>query len=119
MSASRAFRPLVQAFRPTFAASSRSVVAPVRHASSGPAGPARRFVSGTLLLASGAVLLAYHYDSRSMLHDKIAMPFIRLMDPEWSHKAALTLLGNWWIRPTDKGTDGPELQAEVGYYSEK
>lgn len=61
--------------------------------------------------------MAYHYDSRSMLHDKIAMPLIRMVDPETSHKAALTLLGNWWIRPRDKKPDGPELQAEVSYVS--
>jgi hypothetical protein len=113
MSTSRVFRPLSNAVRPTLSNKAAINVSPVRHASSGPSGPARRFLSGTLLLAGGATFLAYHYDSRSMLHDKIAMPFIRLMDPEWSHKAALTLLGNWWIRPTAKGDDGPELQAEV------
>lgn len=119
MSASRAFRPLGQSLRPSFAIQNRIVIARgVRNASSGPAaGPARRFLSGTLLLASGAVFLAYHYDSRSMLHDKIAMPFIRMLDAETSHKMAITLLGNSWIRPTDKGVDGPELQAEVSWSS--
>ncbi|KAI9637500.1 putative Dihydroorotate dehydrogenase mitochondrial precursor [Dioszegia hungarica] len=115
MSASRAFRPLGQAFRPSVAAHARvGLSTTVRQAStSGPAGTARRFVKTTILLASGAAFLAYHYDSRSMLHDKIAMPFIRLLDAEDSHKLAIKMLGNWWIRPRDKGVDGPELQAEL------
>lgn len=89
----------------------------VRHASSGPKSAPRRFISGTILLASGVAFGAYYFDSRSMMHEHIAMPLMRLVDPEQGHRAAVKLLGNRWFRPTDKGVDGPELQAEVSEMS--
>lgn len=86
----------------------------IRHASSYPSAP-RRFISTTLLLGGTAALVAYYYDSRSALHEHIAMPLIRLLvDAETGHKLSVKLLsGPSWVRPRDRGVDGDELQAEV------
>lgn len=44
------------------------------------------------------------------------MPLVRLAaDPEEGHRLAIRVLGlSSWARPKDLGTDGPELEAEVG-----
>lgn len=86
----------------------------IRHASSYPSAP-RRFISTTLLLGGTAALIAYYYDSRSALHEHVAMPLIRMFaDPETGHKLSVKLLsGPSWVRPRDRGVDGKELQAEV------
>jgi dihydroorotate dehydrogenase len=75
----------------------------------------RRFVSTTILLGGTAALVAYYYDSRSALHEHIAMPLIRMVaDAETGHKMSIKLLGApSWMRPRDRGVDGEELQAEV------
>jgi dihydroorotate dehydrogenase len=88
----------------------------VRHASSYQSAP-RRFLSTTILLGGTAALIAYYYDSRSALHEHVAMPLIRLLaDAEMGHKLSIRLLaGPSWMRPRDKGVDGEELQAEVRY----
>jgi dihydroorotate dehydrogenase len=60
-------------------------------------------------------LVAYYYDSRSALHEHVAMPLIRLLaDPETGHKLSIKLLAApSWMRPRDRGVDGEELQTEV------
>jgi hypothetical protein len=75
----------------------------------------RRFISTTILLGGTAALVAYYYDSRSALHEHVAMPLIRLFaDAETGHKLSIKLLeAPAWMRPRDRGVDGDELQAEV------
>ncbi|WWD17974.1 dihydroorotate dehydrogenase (fumarate) [Kwoniella shandongensis] len=94
---------------------SRSVPA-LRYASTtSSTSPPRRYLSTTLLLGSGVLLLAYYYDSRSLLHEHVVMPLVRFaLDPEEGHKLAVRVLG-WdkWARPRDMGVDGQELQAEL------
>lgn len=60
-------------------------------------------------------MVAYYYDSRSALHEHVAMPLIRLLaDPETGHKLSIKLLAApSWMRPRDRGVDGEELQTEV------
>jgi dihydroorotate dehydrogenase len=60
-------------------------------------------------------LVAYYYDSRSALHEHVAMPLIRMVaDAETGHKLSIKLLAApSWMRPRDRGVDGEELQAEV------
>jgi dihydroorotate dehydrogenase len=72
-------------------------------------------VSTTILLGGTAALVAYYYDSRSALHEHVAMPLIRLVaDAETGHKMSIKLLSApAWMRPRDRGVDGEELQAEV------
>jgi dihydroorotate dehydrogenase len=79
----------------------------------------RRFVSTTILLGGTAALIAYYYDSRSALHEHVAMPLIRLVaDAETGHKMSIKLLSApAWMRPRDRGVDGEELQAEVSHLS--
>lgn len=89
----------------------------VRNASTQPEARStgRRFLSTTLLLGGGVALLAYYYDSRSILHEHVIMPVMRLVDPETGHKLAVKMLsGSSWFRPSDRGVDGEKLQAEVG-----
>lgn len=86
-----------------------------RLASTAPPPPRRHYLSTTLLLGGGVLFLAYYYDSKSLLHEHVAMPLMRLVaDPEEGHKLAVRVLA-WdkWARPRDMGVDGDELQAEV------
>ena len=85
-----------------------------RHASATPSYP-RRFLSTTLFLGTGVVLIAYYYDSRSIIHEHVAMPFIRFVaDPETGHRFGVRLLAlSRWARPRDMGTDGEALGTEV------
>jgi len=94
------------------------LVSPRRHASTSNSYP-RRFLSTTLFLGTGAILVAYYYDSRSILHEHVAMPLIRfLADPETGHRFAIRLLGlSRWARPRDMGVDGEELGTEVSDFS--
>ena len=85
-----------------------------RSASSSSRSPVRNVVSSSLLLVGGVALVAYYHDSRSLLHEKVAMPIVRLFDAEQGHQLAVRLLSNKWLRPRDKGQDGVELKAEVG-----
>jgi len=86
---------------------------PRRFASSGQSAP-RRFLSTTILVGGSVALVAYYYDSKSLLHEHVAMPIVRLADPETGHKLAVRLLGGpWWLRPKDRYVDGKELRAEV------
>lgn len=103
--------------RPRTGASGRTSI---RHASSYPSAP-RRFISTTLLLGGTAALVAYYYDSRSALHEHIAMPLIRMFaDAETGHKMSVKLLaGPSWVRPRDRGVDGKELEAEVSTRSSR
>ena len=88
---------------------------PLRFASTSPSFP-RRFLSTSLFLGAGVIFVAYYYDTRSIVHERVAMPFLRLVaDPEQGHRLAIRLLGlSKWARPRDMGVDGDELQAEVG-----
>ena len=74
-------------------------------------------MSTTLLLGTGAILVIYYYDSRSVMHEHIAMPLLRLVaDPESGHVVALRMLGlSRWARPRDMGMDGEELSGEVSF----
>ena len=85
-----------------------------RHASTGRSLP-RRILSTTLFVGGTALFLAYYYDSRSIMHEHVAMPVLRYVtDPETGHKLAVRLLAlPRWARPRDRGVDGPELGAEV------
>nr|KIR48879.1 dihydroorotate dehydrogenase (fumarate) [Cryptococcus bacillisporus CA1280] len=86
-----------------------------RLASTTPPAPRRHYLSTTLLLGGGVLFLAYYYDSKSLLHEHVAMPLMRLFaDPEEGHRLAVRILA-WdkWARPRDMGVDGDELQAEL------
>ena len=86
---------------------------PRRFASSGQSAP-RRFFSTSVLVGGSVALVAYYYDSKSLLHEHVTMPIVRLADPETGHKLAVRLLGGpWWLRPKDRYVDGKELRAEV------
>ena len=100
-------RPAVHAA----AVASRSTVAR-RHASTQPS-PIRRSL-GTLTLVGGSVaLIAYYYDSRSLLHEHLIMPAVRsLTDAEESHRLAVRMLSmGGWARPKDKVADDERLGA--------
>ncbi|WWC99522.1 dihydroorotate dehydrogenase (fumarate) [Kwoniella sp. B9012] len=90
---------------------------PLRHASTTPSYPSapRRFISSTLFVAGGILLVAYYYDSRSLLHEHVVMPLVRLgFDAEQGHKLAVRLLSlDKWARPRDMGVDDVELQTEL------
>lgn len=75
----------------------------------------RKILSSTILLASGAVLATYYYDSKSLLHEHVLMPVVRYVaDPEEGHRAAVKLLAmGGWARPKDMSEDAPELEAQV------
>ncbi|WVN85863.1 dihydroorotate dehydrogenase (fumarate) [Cryptococcus depauperatus CBS 7841] len=77
--------------------------------------PRRHYFSTALLLGGGVLFAAYYYDSRSLLHEYVVMPVIRLTaNPEEGHKLAVRLLGlPKWARPRDIGYDGEELQSEL------
>ncbi|WRT63988.1 dihydroorotate dehydrogenase (fumarate) [Kwoniella shivajii] len=110
-------RPLLSSLRRPIL--SRHIIRPtsipsVRHASTTTSGP-RRFLSSTLFVAGGVLLIAYYYDSRSLLHEHVVMPVVRFgLDPEEGHKLAVRIL-SWdkWARPRDMGVDAKELQAEL------
>ena len=89
-----------------------------RYASSTPSLP-RRFLSTTLFIATGTLFIAYYYDSRSIIHEHVAMPLIRFtMDPETGHRLATRLLSlDRWARPRDRGVDGKQLGTEVSILS--
>lgn len=74
-----------------------------------------RWIGTTFAIGTGALLVAYYYDSRSVAHEHVVMPVIRaLTDAEDSHRLAVMLLGApAWARPRDMGVDGPELSAEL------
>lgn len=92
---------------------------PRRYASSAQSLP-RRFLSTTLVLGGTVALVAYYYDSRSLVHEHVVMPLVRLYDAEAGHKLAVKVLGApWFLRPSDLGTDGPELRSEVSLSSPK
>ena len=76
-------------------------------------GPVKSAVTSTLLVVGGVAAIAYYYDSRSLVHERVAMPLVRLLDAEQGHKLAVKLLANKWLRPKDRGVDGEELQAEL------
>ncbi|WVO19830.1 dihydroorotate dehydrogenase (fumarate) [Cryptococcus decagattii] len=86
-----------------------------RLASTAPPAPRRHYLSTTLLVGGGVLFLAYYYDSKSLVHEHVAMPLMRLFaDPEEGHRLAVRVLA-WdkWARPRDMGVDGDELQAEL------
>ncbi|KAJ9119920.1 hypothetical protein QFC24_005403 [Naganishia onofrii] len=58
---------------------------------------------------------AYMYDSRSAIHEHVAMPVLRVMtDAETSHKLAVKLLAmSSWVRPKDRGTDAESIRTEL------
>lgn len=86
-----------------------------RYASSTVSSAPRRFISTTLLLGGSVAFLAYYYDSRSLLHERVVMPIARQFDPETGHRLAVKLLSApSWARPRDRGVDGSEIEAEVG-----
>jgi dihydroorotate dehydrogenase len=89
-----------------------------RYASSTGSSAPKRFISTTLLLGGSVAFLAYYYDSRSLLHERVIMPIARQFDPETGHRLAVKLLSApSWARPRDRGVDGPEIEAEVGQMS--
>ena len=84
-----------------------------RHASSTPS-RARSLVSTTLVIGGTVAFVAYYYDSRSVMHEHVVMPLMRLFDPETGHKTAVRLLsGPSWTRPRDRGVDAVGLQADL------
>lgn len=76
----------------------------------------RRWIAGSLAIGTSALLVAYYYDSRSVVHEHVVMPLIRKLvpDAEDGHKIAVKILSlPSWARPHDTGVDGPELETEV------
>ncbi|KAJ9104610.1 hypothetical protein QFC21_002108 [Naganishia friedmannii] len=59
--------------------------------------------------------LAYVYDSRSAVHEHVAMPVLRtLTDAETSHKLAVKMLAmSSWVRPKDRGIDAESIRTEL------
>ena len=103
--------------RPVISAVSRSTTNRTarRHASSAYPGPLRRSL-GTITLVGGSIaLVAYYYDSRSLVHEHVIMPVVRsLTDAEESHRLAVRMLSmGSWARPKDKATDDERLGAMV------
>jgi len=87
-----------------------------RHASTSQSLP-RRFLGTSLLLGGTFAAVAYYYDSRSLVHEHVVMPIVRLVDPESGHKIAIRALGlPWWARPKDLGVDGKELETAVSCF---
>jgi hypothetical protein len=86
-----------------------------RHASTKTHSPLRRGLGTVGLLGGSLAFVAYYYDSRSIIHEHVAMPIIRAtMDAEQSHRMAIRLLGaGAWARPKDKGVDDERLSAMV------
>jgi hypothetical protein len=105
--------PLRSAHRPT--PSTLRLALQTRQASTSRSLP-RRFLSTTVLLGTGTLLAAYYYDTRSLLHEHVVMPLIRLgVDAEQGHELAVKMLAlPKMLRPRDMGEDGRELEAEVG-----
>ncbi|WWC86101.1 dihydroorotate dehydrogenase (fumarate) [Kwoniella dendrophila CBS 6074] len=112
-------RPLSSSFRSSITTPSsplvRTQIPLIRNASTTPASGPRQFISSTLFVAGGVLLIAYYYDSRSLLHEHVVMPLIRLgFDAEESHKLAVRLLSlDKWARPRDLGVDDTSLQTEL------
>lgn len=79
----------------------------------------RRFLGTTVFLVGSFAVLAYYQDSRSAIHEHVIMPVVRrALDAEESHRAAVRFLAmkGWpasWLRPSDKGIDGPELGVKL------
>ncbi|WVW82127.1 dihydroorotate dehydrogenase (fumarate) [Kwoniella bestiolae CBS 10118] len=107
-------RPLPHLSRPNPLSLRQPQISAIRHASTTPSTP-RRFVSSTLFIAGGVLLIAYYYDSRSLLHEHVVMPLVRLgLDPEQGHKLAVRLLSlDKWARPRDIGVEDAGLQTEL------
>lgn len=83
-------------------------------------GRSARRAFGTVVFVVGSfALLAYYQDSRSAIHEHVIMPIVRrALDVEESHRAAVGFLAmkGWptsWLRPSDKGVDGPELGVKL------
>lgn len=92
----------------------KSLPGPTRRYASSTGSAHRRFISTTLLLGGSVAFLAYYYDSRSLLHERVIMPIARQFDPETGHRLAVKLLSApSWARPRDRGVDGPGIEAEV------
>lgn len=74
-----------------------------------------RWIAATFAIGTGALLLTYYYDSRSVAHEHVVMPVVRaLADAEDGHKIAIKVLSApSWARPQDMSTDAPELRTEV------
>ena len=98
--------------RPVLSATSRS--ASRRHAST-TSSPIRRSIGTVTLLGGSVALVAYYYDSRSLIHEHVIMPTVRaLTDPEESHRLAVRMLSmGAWARPKDKVVDDERLGATV------
>jgi len=98
--------------RPVLSATSRS--ASRRHAST-TSSPIRRSIGTVALLGGSVALVAYYYDSRSLLHEHVIMPTVRaLTDAEESHRLAVRMLSmGSWARPKDKVVDDERLGATV------
>lgn len=93
---------------------SAHIVSAARRNASSSASLPRRFLSTTIILGVSGAFVAYYYDSRSLMHEHIAMPIMRLFDPETGHKAAIKLLSSGKLfRPRDIVEDGAELHTEV------
>ncbi|KAL1407450.1 Dihydroorotate dehydrogenase (quinone), mitochondrial [Vanrija albida] len=121
-------RPLVSPARiPPLASTSRHAPSAVRFSSSvgkpthplgqntGTTHP-RRWIAGSIAIGTSALLVAYYYDSRSVVHEHVVMPLIRRLvpDAEDGHKIAVKILSlPSWARPHDTGIDGPELETEL------
>ena len=58
-------------------------------------------------------MIAYYYDSRSLLHEHLIMPVVRsVTDAEESHRLAVRMLSmGGWARPKDKVADDERLGA--------
>ncbi|KAJ9113173.1 hypothetical protein QFC22_006012 [Naganishia vaughanmartiniae] len=59
--------------------------------------------------------VAYVYDTRSAVHEHVAMPVLRAFtDAETSHKLAVKMLSMAsWVRPKDRGTDAERIRTDL------
>lgn len=101
--------------RPILSSISRQPLTLTRRNASTQPSPLRRSL-GTLTLVGGSLaLVAYYYDSRSLVHEHVIMPVVRsLTDAEESHRLAVRMLSmGSWARPKDKAVDDERLGTMV------
>jgi hypothetical protein len=78
-----------------------------------PDSPLRRAAYVTLFALTASFGAVYYFDSRAAIHRYLITPVIRhVLDPESSHKLAVSVLASGW-GPRDMLTDDERLKTEV------
>jgi dihydroorotate dehydrogenase len=78
-----------------------------------PPSPLRRVAYVTLFALTASLGAVYYFDSRAAIHRYVIAPVIRhALDPESSHRLAVSVLASGW-GPRDMLTDDERLKTEV------